>query len=463
MVYADNLGVMPSSRYRYYTRRSSSRDNLDRFIPNRSAMDMDYANWMATEGWKEEQNPKPISAKSELYRRLLAEAMGLNRTRILAFKNKPPSADALELIPRSHTCSDSDYSKPAADKPRRHIRQTPERELDLPGIENNFYFNVLDWGCNNNIVAIALGCIVYLWDASDGYISELVTVDEELGPVTSVNWAPDGFHLAIGLKNSQVQLWDCAYEKLVQTLKGGHRQGCRVLSMAWNNNSLTTGGEDGRIVNNDIRFVDHTVKRCIYRGHNEDVCGLKWSDSGKHLASGGKDNLVHIWDISMAAAGRTQYLHRLKGHTSTVKALAWSPFQRNLLATGGDDDKTVKFWNTDTGACLNSVYTGSQVSALLWNKHERELLSSHGSPENQLTLWKYPSMVKLFETPGLTTRHLVMAQSPDGCTVASAAGDERLRLWNVFGDPEVVKKAARKAARKAKFEPLSCSSQYTIR
>ncbi|CAN0861094.1 Cell division cycle 20.1, cofactor of APC complex [Linum grandiflorum] len=112
--------------------------------------------------------------------------------------------------------------------------------------------------------------------------------------------------------------------------------------------------------------MDHTVKRCIYRGHNEDVCGLKWSDSGKHLASGGKDNLVHIWDISMDVAGRTQYLHR----------------QRNLLATGGDDDKTVKFWNTDTGACLNSVYTGSQVSALLWNKHERELLSSHGSPEN---------------------------------------------------------------------------------
>lgn len=42
-------------------------------------------------------------------------------------------------------------------------------------------------------------------------------------------------------------------------------------------------------------------------------------------------------------------------------------------------------------------------------------------------------------------------QSPDGCTVASAAADETLRFWNVFGAPE----AASKAAPKARAEPFS--------
>lgn len=32
-------------------------------------------------------------------------------------------------------------------------------------------------------------------------------------------------------------------------------------------------------------------------------------------------------------------------------------------------------------------------------------------------------------------------QSPDGCTVASAAADETLRFWNIFGVPEVAKPA----------------------
>lgn len=32
-------------------------------------------------------------------------------------------------------------------------------------------------------------------------------------------------------------------------------------------------------------------------------------------------------------------------------------------------------------------------------------------------------------------------QSPDGCRVASAAADETLKLWNIFGTPEVVKQA----------------------
>lgn len=72
---------------------------------------------------------------------------------------------------------------------------------------DDYYLNLLDWG-SSNVLAIALGSTVYLWDASDGSTSELVTVDEENGPVTSVSWAPDGRHIAVGLNSSIVQLWD---------------------------------------------------------------------------------------------------------------------------------------------------------------------------------------------------------------------------------------------------------------
>ncbi|KAL8538713.1 hypothetical protein ACS0TY_000650 [Phlomoides rotata] len=391
---------------------------LDRFIPNRSAIDFDYARYMLT-CRKGKENPVASSPSSQAYRKLLEEALNMNRTRILAFKNKPVEAIRND-IPTYHQAKSA--------KPRRYIPQTSERTLDASDLLDDYYLNLLDWG-SKNVLSIALGSTVYLWDASDGSTSELVPIDEEMGPVTSVKFAPDGRHIAVGLNNSEVQLWDSTANKLLRTLRGGHIS--RVGAMDWNNNHiLTTGGMDGQIINNDVRVRSHIVE--TYRGHHQDVCGLKWSANGQQLASGGSDNLLHIWDSSS-----TQWLHRLEERTSAVKALAWCPYQANVLA--GGSDRCIKLWNTHTGACLNSVDTGSQVCALLWNKNEPELLSSHGFTQNQLTLWKYPSMVKMAELTGHTSRVLYMAQSPDGCTVASAAGDETLRFWNVFGTPQVAK------------------------
>ncbi|PWA49238.1 WD40 repeat-containing protein [Artemisia annua] len=421
-----------------YLNRKNSRENLDRFIPNRSAMDFEYAHYMLTQAKKGKENPVDCSPASVAYRKRLAEGCNMNRTRILAFKNKPPTL--IEPIP-SDLFSSVPQSKPV--KARRCIPQTSERTLDAPELVDDFYLNLLDWG-SSNVLAIALANTVYLWDATDGRTSELMTVDDESGPVTSVKWAPDGRHISVGLNSSDVQLWDSATNRLLRTLRGGHQS--RVGAMDWNNHILTTGGMDGQIVNNDVRVREHIVE--TYSGHHQEVCGLKWSGSGQQLASGGNDNLLHIWDRSMASVNAsTQYLHRMEEHTAAVKALAWCPFQANLLASGGGGgDKRIMFWNTHTGACLNSVDTGSQVCALLWNKNERELLSSHGFSQNQLILWKYPSMVKMAELTGHTSRVLYMTQSPDGCTVASAAGDEQLRFWNVFGNPEVAAKAAPKAA-----------------
>ena len=100
---------------------------LDRFIPNRSAMDMDYAHYMLTEGRKGKENPAVDSPSREAYRKQLAETFNMNRSRILAFKNKPPTS--VEGIPNDFSSSVHQQAKTA--KPRRYIPQ-----VSLLGLSN---------------------------------------------------------------------------------------------------------------------------------------------------------------------------------------------------------------------------------------------------------------------------------------------------------------------------------------
>lgn len=63
-------------------------------------------------------------------------------------------------------------------------------------------------------------------------------------------------------------------------------------------------------------------------------------------------------------------------HLAAVKAIAWSPHQHGLLASGGGTaDRCIRFWNTLTSQPLQCMDTGSQVCNLAWSKHANELVS----------------------------------------------------------------------------------------
>eukprot|EP00249_Psilotum_nudum_P022189 c28412_g1_i1 orf=267-1658(+) len=435
-----------------------------RFIPSRGSMDFDVANFMlAKENMVEgEISPSKEEYKKQLAGNLLRDTNVVRKqSRILAFRSKPPSPpDGFEKDNRSLYSENLQAGATKRSRTFRYIPQAPERTLDAPELLDDYYLNLLDWS-SSNVVAVALASTVYLWHVSTGSIEELVKVSEEAGPVTSVSWGSDGKHLAVGLHDAEVQLWDTVALRQVRSLKG---HAARVGSLAWNGGPiLSSGGRDATIFNHDVRIREHVITQMT--AHEQEVCGLKWSLSGQQLASGGNDNILHIWNASMMSSGGSSgYLHRLDDHQAAVKALAWCPFQSNLLASGGgSSDRCIKFWNTQTGVCLNSIDTKSQVCALQWSRHEREILSSHGFSQNQLCLWKYPSMAKMAELTGHTSRVLHLALSPDGYTVASAAGDETLRFWRVFGAPESTTLARTKSKEAAGTDSLSVRSTIHIR
>jgi cell division cycle protein 20 (cofactor of APC complex) len=145
--------------------------------------------------------------KKQLAENLLRVDNNQRQSRILAFKSKPPPPPEGYENDRKFLYSQNTAAGQA--KPRaqfRHIPQTAERTLDAPDLLDDYYLNLLDWS-TSNVLAVALANTVYLWDATSSSIAELLTAEED-GPVTSVQWAPDGRYLAVGLNNADVQLWD---------------------------------------------------------------------------------------------------------------------------------------------------------------------------------------------------------------------------------------------------------------
>eukprot|EP00890_Picochlorum_soloecismus_P006802 jgi/Picsp_1/947/NSC_04431-R1_cell division cycle protein 20 homolog len=336
---------------------------MDRFIPNRSSSNLDSAQYNIALEMKDVENMNTNmagSSPSKEYKKQLAANLGTDTSaRVLAFKQKAPAP------PEGHCSSLAAlYSVNGVDtKPPKKFRavpQQPERILDAPDLVDDYYLNLMDWG-SSNTVAIALSQTVYLWNASGGDIQQLLATEGDTY-VTSVNWAGDGKHVAVGFSDSNCQIWDAERLRPIRNLPG---HSARVSSLAWNKHTLSTGSRDSSILHHDVRVRDHVIGRL--RGHQQE-----------------------------------------------------------------------------------------------WNRHEKEILSSHGFSQNQLCLWKYPSLAKVAELNGHTSRVLHLAQSPDGTTVASAAADETLRFWKCFGDGGSSSSSSAKSLGKAAVNGMSSSLLRTV-
>lgn len=55
---------------------------------------------------------------------------------------------------------------------------------------------------------------------------------------------------------------------------------------------------------------------------------------------------------------------------AAVKAIAWSPHQHGILASGGGTaDRCIRFWNTLTGQPMQCVDTGMYFVKIILNNH----------------------------------------------------------------------------------------------
>lgn len=368
------------------------------------------------------------------------------RRQVLAYS--PPCKGAVRSRRQSsENVAPSPQVSPAAvpGPSARRIATSPFKVLEAPALADDFYLDLVDWSANN-VLAVGLGSKVYLWSACTSKVAELCDV----GPsdaVASVAWTQGGGHLAVGSRRGAVGVWDATRRAIVRDAPG---HSARVGCLHWRGDLLASGSRDKTVCLHDVREPASLAARL--HAHKQEVCGLKWSPCGNYLATGGNDNKLLVWAahalpnhslITSPSAGpgvappdAVHPVCRFGDHCAAVKAIAWSPHHRGLLASGaGTADRSIKLWNAHTHAHLDSIETGSQVCALLWSKTTNELVSSHGFSLNQICIWRFDKLRKptnYATLTGHTNRVLYLAMSPDGTSMVTGAGDETLRFWNCF-------------------------------
>lgn len=131
------------------------------------------------------------SPSKEMYKGFLADSLfsgQMNSSKVLSFKEKAPAPPAGTTGPHRALYS-SQRSQPQRCT-TRHIPSQPHKSLDLPGFLDDYYLNLVDWS-KDDILAVALGIHLHLWNAATGLVTHLTSSKDESNPITSVSFSKE--------------------------------------------------------------------------------------------------------------------------------------------------------------------------------------------------------------------------------------------------------------------------------
>ncbi|KAJ8312148.1 hypothetical protein KUTeg_009521 [Tegillarca granosa] len=183
---------------------------------------------------------------------------------------------------------------------------------------------------------------------------------------------------------------------------------------------------------------DENVPKILCQMDNHLACVncVRWSNSGKFLASGGDDKLIMIWQttryggVSTAFGSGTQNVEQwrpastLRGHAGDVLDLSWSPNDAWLASCSVDN--TIVIWNGEKFPEQVTVLKGhvGLVKGVTWDPVGKYIASQ--ADDKSVRVWRTrdwqeeSAITEPFQECGGTTHVLRLNWSPDGAYIVSA-------------------------------------------
>ncbi len=255
---------------------------------------------------------------------------------------------------------------------------------------------------------------IKLWN-TNGVL--LKTLKGHNGRVRGLAWSPDSETLASTSEDKTIRFWNLN-NALVKTVYG-HANGIirvavssdgKMIASASDDNTVKLWSRDGRLI--------QTIK-----AHNRGVLDVAFNPNSKIIASASNDEQIKLWTIEGKKIGT------LKGHTAPIWSVNFSPDGNTLVS--GSEDGTVKLWNID-GSLLNTINTDQGIIRAVAFSPDGKIIAS-GGKNKTIKLWNRQG--KLLKTlKGHYDNVVAIAFSPNGEMIASASLDKNIKLWNRNGE-----------------------------
>ncbi|XP_039671900.1 telomerase protein component 1 isoform X3 [Perca fluviatilis] len=205
-----------------------------------------------------------------------------------------------------------------------------------------------------------------------------------------------------------------------------------ILALAQNSTYLAMASDDFTIVLwllSDLA-LDSAVEPCGFlRGHSGGVTCLAFSPDGGQLLSGGKDQALMVWDVSLSPAVLTKSLPH--SHKDWITGCVWTP---DCVISSSNDGRL----------CLWDLQAGQRLREISWRNPLTSvccvgLYVVAGCAEGALHVWNWETNIEICHIAAHKQRihHCSLLPNtdkkkdvnPEEMTVFTASDDGTVKLW----------------------------------